>query len=542
MGAKASRGVPPRKPVPEGKIRLCEAGYLSSPHTGRARQIIGYIAAKYPNEYESWFYFDSGKYFFAFLKEVFDPVPFPEHLKGHSSSPFIWCEKGNNEISELIGGREHLAAWAKKKFPDDQELGALCDTWKIGDTFHDKPTSAQSTADVKEEKTAETKVAETSNPESSASEVAVDPKVQQILDLKSKCPDNLAIQCFDLAYYNSLNKDLQTRFLKCLDSGRENIDSGMGCYANHSDDYEVFFPFFKQALSRYHKVNLDEKKHVNNWSLEGVEGLPADGKLDLANLGLPALSMRVRTGRNLKKFPLPGSMTKQDRLDMETAMGSVFATLISDSQFGGRYVSITPGHKDFVDEKEYQQLVDEHIMFKDMSSDPYLNSAGISRDWPHGRGCYISEDKGFIIWVGEEDHLRIMAMQKGTILNAVFDRLKTAIDVVEKLIDGGCAYSPTFGVVTSCPTNIGTGMRASVHIALPNLTADGTDARAKAIAKPLGLSVRGLGGEHTPIGKDGTVDISPSARFCVSEAEIVTALYLGLSKLKAAEDAAKPAE
>lgn len=108
-------------------------------------------------------------------------------------------------------------------------------------------------------------------------------------------------------------------------------------------------------------------------------------------------------------------------------------------------------------------------------------------------------------------------MQKGTILNKVFDRLKAAIDVVEAKIPGGCAYSE-FGVVTSCPTNIGTGMRASVHIPLPNLTSDGTDKKAKAIARPLGLSVRGLGGEHTPIGADGTVDISPSARFCITEA------------------------
>jgi len=61
-------------------------------------------------------------------------------------------------------------------------------------------------------------------------------------------------------------------------------------------------------------------------------------------------------------------------------------------------------------------------------------------------------------------------------------------------------------------------MRASVHIKLPNLTRDGTDAKAKEITKALGLSVRGLGGEHTPIGADGTVDISPRARFCISEA------------------------
>jgi len=363
-------------------------------------------------------------------------------------------------------------------------------------------------------------------------------KAKQIMDMKAQFPDNIAVQCFEMAFYESLTDEQKGRFLKCVDSGRENGDSGMGCYANQPNDYEEFKPFFKAALSKYHKVNLDEKKHINNWDFKGVAGLPEDGVLDLAKLGLPALSMRVRTGRNLKKFPLPGSMSKDDRVKMEEAMGLVFDKLIADEKFGGRYVSITPGHKNFIDDKEYEELVKAHIMFKNMADDKYLASAGISSDWPHGRGCYISADKAFIIWVGEEDHLRIMCMKKGTILNEVFDRLKAAIDVVEGLIDGGCAYSPDYGVVTSCPTNIGTGMRASVHIPLPNLTKDGTDTKAKEIAKPLGLSVRGLGGEHTPIGADGTVDISPSARFCISEAEIVTALYKGLQQLKEAENAA----
>eukprot|EP00798_Chlamydomonas_sp_ICE-L_P020520 gene20520-27312_t len=364
-------------------------------------------------------------------------------------------------------------------------------------------------------------------------------KVAEIMALKAKCPDNIAIQVFDEAYYNSLSPALQTRLLKCLDSGRENPDSHMGCYANSPDDYETFKPFFKPALEVYHKIDLSQKKHINNWELKGVKGLPEDGILDMSKIGLPPLSMRVRTGRNLSKYPMPASMTKQDRIDAEIAMGKVFDVLIADPAFGGEYVSMTPGHKHFIDERRYQELVDSHIMFKDMSADPYLNSAGISSDWPFGRGCYISKDKQFIIWLGEEDHLRIMCMQTGVILNKVFDRLKSAIDVVENLIEGGTAKHPEFGVVTSCPTNIGTGMRASVHVKLPNLTSDGTDTKAKAVAKPLGLSVRGKGGEHTPIGKDGTVDISPSARFCISEAEIVTALYLGIGKLKAAEDAAK---
>ena len=176
-------------------------------------------------------------------------------------------------------------------------------------------------------------------------------------------------------------------------------------------------------------------------------------------------------------------------------------------------------------------------MFKDMADDPYLASAGIASDWPHGRGCYISADKKFIVWVGEEDHLRIMCMFKGTMLNDVFDRLSNAIKMMDSKAE--FAYSPTYGVVTSCPTNLGTGMRASVHIKIPNLTKDGTDTKAKAMLKPFGLSVRGVGGEHTPIGADGTVDISPSARFCITEAEIVTAMYTGIVEVMKAEAAAK---
>ena len=364
----------------------------------------------------------------------------------------------------------------------------------------------------------------------------IEKQVATLLKIKENNPENIAAVVFDVDYFNSLDESLKLRLLKCVKSGIENPDSTVGCYACQPDDYDTFKPFFAKVLERYHNVDLSAKKHVNNWSLDSVDGLPADGKLDLTKLGLPALSIRVRTGRNLKRFPLPGSMTKQDRIDMEKAMGKVMDQLISMPQYGGRYVSITPGHPNFINEAEYQELVDAHIMFKSMAADKFLVEAGISGDWPHGRGCYVSNDKGFIIWVGEEDHLRIMCMGKGTILNDVFDRLKVAIDIVEDLIEGGCAKSDEFGVVTSCPTNVGTAMRASVHIQLPKLTADGTDAKAKAICKPLGLSVRGLGGEHTAIGADGTVDISPSARFCISEAEIIAALYKGIELVKKKED------
>ena len=250
--------------------------------------------------------------------------------------------------------------------------------------------------------------------------------------------------------------------------------------------------------------------------------------------------------------PFAGMMTKADRINFEKTMLGAFAKLIEDPAYGGTVYSMTPNdswkevtgedaNPNLITDEKYNELVKAHVMFKDMDEDPFLKSAGISSNWPCGRGCYQSADGGFIIWFGEEDQLRIMCMGKGFLLNSIFDRLNTALKVVESIDGIEFATSKKYGYVTSCPSNLGTGMRASVHLKIPNLTADGTDTAAKAAAKPLGLSVRGTGGEHTPIGADGTVDISPSNRLFITEAEIVTKLYNGVKLLLEKEAAAAPA-
>ena len=362
--------------------------------------------------------------------------------------------------------------------------------------------------------------------------------LDEIEKIKKDYPGNLMAKHFDKEYFLSLDPALQARLAKIVKSGVDNPDSGMGCYAMNPEDYDLFKPYLDKVIRDYHKID-GEVKHITNWDLEAVKDkLPAGGKLDLTKLGLGELSMRVRVGRNLASYPLPGAMTKQDRLDMEKDMIKAFKKLMADPQYGGTYYSLTPGTDYSISDEKYKELVKAHIMFKDMAADSYLASAGIASDWPFGRGCYVSADKQFIVWVGEEDHLRIMCMKKGSVLNEVFDRLRDACDVVEKNASK-FAHSPDYGYVTSCPTNLGTGMRASVHIKVPNLTSDGTDKKAKAVCKPLGLSVRGVGGEHTPIGADGTVDISPSARLVIQEAEIICALYNGIELLLKEESKAK---
>ena len=364
-------------------------------------------------------------------------------------------------------------------------------------------------------------------------------ELAKIAKVKATMPDNIAIQKFNFEYFATLEPAQQSRLLKCFKTGWENPDSGLGCYAMAPSDYDEFAPFFDAVCQEYHKASADAT-HVTDWDASGVGD---GGVLDLSKLGLKEeLSMRVRVGRNLTAFSLPGAMDQAERVAFEKRMLAAFDALTA--KFGGSINSITPDFGDgeanpnFIDDAKYKELVDRHIMFKDMDADPYLKSAGISSDWPYGRGCWMSEDSKKIIWFGEEDQLRIMVMKKGFLINEVFSELKELLDTVESIDGIDFAKDEQYGYVTSCPTNLGTGMRASVHVKLPNLTADGTDKGAKAVAGPLGLSVRGTGGEHTPIGKDGTVDISPRARLFIKESEIIAALYDGLSKLLAAEAAA----
>ena len=62
-------------------------------------------------------------------------------------------------------------------------------------------------------------------------------------------------------------------------------------------------------------------------------------------------------------------MTKDDRVNLEAKMCVAFDKLKAMPEYGGRYNSLTPGHKDFVDDAGYKKLVEEHLMFKDMAAD-----------------------------------------------------------------------------------------------------------------------------------------------------------------------------
>merc|ERR1712176_405013 len=166
---------------------------------------------------------------------------------------------------------------------------------------------------------------------------------------------------------------------------------------------------------------------------------------------------------SIEGFGLSPGITKEQRLEMEGLMKTAFSKFEGD--LSGEYFPLTG-----MDEAVRQQLVDDHFLF--MSGDPNLKVAGMERDWPEGRGIFHNKEKTFLVWVNEEDQMRVISMQKGGDVVQVFQRWVDGVNAVEKVVKGkGLKFmqNPHVGMFSACVSNLGTGLRASMHVLLPKM-------------------------------------------------------------------------
>ena len=172
-------------------------------------------------------------------------------------------------------------------------------------------------------------------------------------------------------------------------------DQHCGIYAGDADSYKDFGDVFNPLILEYHGLSEDFS-HTSDMDFNKLKGN--------INADAPVKSTRIRVGRSIDGFGLSPGITKEQRLDVENLMKSAFQKLEGD--LAGTYFPLTG-----MEESVRQQLVDDHFLF--MSGDKNLITAGMERDWPEGRGIYHNEAKSFLVWVNEEDQLRIISMEKG---------------------------------------------------------------------------------------------------------------------------------
>ena len=301
---------------------------------------------------------------------------------------------------------------------------------------------------------------------------------------------------------------------QAINSGVQNPDSAIGVYAGDRESYTLFSPLFDPIIEGYHGFSSDD---IHKSDLDVNRLVATD--LDPQNKYI--LSTRIRVGRNLENMPLGPGISKEQREEIEKRVSTALLGL--DGELSGEYYPIQ-GMKPEIQ----QQLIEDHFLFK--AGDRYLEAAGLNRDWPSGRGIFHNTAKSFLVWINEEDQLRIISMQKGGNIKEVFSRLVTAIQKIEKTIE--FSYSEHLGYITSCPTNLGTAMRASVHIKLPRLAQNME--LFQSITDRHHLQIRGIHGEHSE-SEGGVFDISNRRRLGVSEVECVQDMHDGVAALIAAE-------
>lgn len=187
------------------------------------------------------------------------------------------------------------------------------------------------------------------------------------------------------------------------------------------------------------------------------------------------LSSRIRLARNLENIPFPQGLSLEASQELENKL------------------SETLHCAEFAEDKlDYFSLADlttieQHVLIeKHLISPGFVASRG-------ARGVALTKDHKVSVMVNEEDHLRLQVILPGNQLRETFQLANNVDDELEKYLD--FAYREAQGYLTACPTNVGTGMRASVMVHLPALVMGQQVQRILGALTHLGLAVRGLYGE-----------------------------------------------
>lgn len=187
------------------------------------------------------------------------------------------------------------------------------------------------------------------------------------------------------------------------------------------------------------------------------------------------VSTRIRLARNVDKTPFPNALkdTKEVTEKIKNAVLGGNSTLAKDFDFID--LDNTPLIRK-------QELAEEHLISPVMCEGK-------------GKSVMISKDRTMSIMLMEEDHIRLQIIKDGFALDEAYSLASKVDDVIEENIT--YAFDNDFGYLTACPTNTGTGMRASVMMHLPALTMTENIDRVISSAGSLGIEVRGLYGEGT---------------------------------------------
>ena len=188
------------------------------------------------------------------------------------------------------------------------------------------------------------------------------------------------------------------------------------------------------------------------------------------------VSSRVRLARNLREKPFPGWAKKAERLEVMRLVKDAVEHLPEMAEsYSENLEALSPLEK--------QVLVERHLISREHAA------KGV------GSAVVTNAQQSLSVMINEEDHLRMQAIRCGLQLDKVFEMINRVDTELEQMLD--FAFDSELGFLTACPTNVGTGMRASAMLHLPGLVMSDQINKIINSVNKIGLAVRGLHGEGT---------------------------------------------
>ena len=188
------------------------------------------------------------------------------------------------------------------------------------------------------------------------------------------------------------------------------------------------------------------------------------------------VSTRVRLARNLSGIPFPSRMSNEQRADLKEKVKQAITDSNTPFSKSLKYIDMQD-----IPENEINAMVERHIISPEFAKS--------NKD----RAIILSGDESISIMIGEEDHIRIQVILGGFKLDEAYD----IAERIDTLLYGklNFAFDSELGYLTECPTNLGTGLRASVMLHLPVIESNGEIATLSDTVNKIGFTVRGMYGE-----------------------------------------------
>jgi creatine kinase len=254
-------------------------------------------------------------------------------------------------------------------------------------------------------------------------------------------------------------------FSNVIQSGVECPSLNLGVVAGDKESYSVFKDLFYEIIKQYHNFDPALRRQISNEEAIGLD-LTEFNKLDLNKY---ITATRIRGIRNISGYPLPAGTNDHQRAEVENLLKKVFKGF--KKNFSGNYHSI-----DNLSKAELKNLRAKGYMFIDPTATSLLFNSGGSRNWPKNRGIFYNDDHTVVCWCNNQDHCSIISLQPGHDVKKTFEKFQALSDTfVNNLTSSGktIMQDGTLGYLSTCPSNLGTGFRASVKIKLPKLLKDG---------------------------------------------------------------------